>query len=148
MTTDATATTSGSEGSTASPSRRGRATTVRRARLMITRFDPWSVLKTSFMLTISFAIILLVAVAILWWILDQLSVFDALSRTVNDIAGSGTTQFDLRSVLSFGRVMGVTLVLAAVQIVLISVLATLFSFLYNLAVGISGGLEVTLSEES
>ncbi|CAB4957296.1 unannotated protein [freshwater metagenome] len=115
---------------------------------MITRFDPWSVLKTSFMLTISFAIILLVAVAILWWILDQLSVFDALSRTVNDIAGSGTTQFDLRSVLSFGRVMGVTLVLAAVQIVLISVLATLFSFLYNLAVGISGGLEVTLSEES
>ncbi|MSW42315.1 MAG: DUF3566 domain-containing protein [Actinobacteria bacterium] len=148
MTTDATATTSGSEGSPASPSRRGRATTVRRARLMITRFDPWSVLKTSFMLTISFAIILLVAVAILWWILDQLSVFDALSRTVNDIAGSGTTQFDLRSVLSFGRVMGVTLVLAAVQIVLISVLATLFSFLYNLAVGISGGLEVTLSEES
>ena len=115
---------------------------------MVTRFDPWSVLKTSFMLTISFAIILLVAVAILWWILDQLSVFDALSRTVNDIAGSGTTQFDLRSVLSFGRVMGVTLVLAAVQIVLISVLATLFAFLYNLAVGISGGLEVTLSEES
>ena len=115
---------------------------------MVTRVDPWSVLKTSFMLTIAFAIILLVAVAILWWILDQLGVFVALSRTVNDIAGSSTTQFDLASVLSFGRVMGVTLVLAAVQIVLLSVLATLFAFLYNLAVGISGGLEVTLAEES
>lgn len=147
MTAEATPGTVGAPATKAEP-KRGRATTVRRARLMVTRFDPWSVLKTSFMLTISFAIILLVAVAILWWILDQLSVFDALSRTVNDIAGSGTTQFDLRSVLSFGRVMGVTLVLAAVQIVLISVLATLFSFLYNLAVGISGGLEVTLSEES
>jgi len=125
-----------------------RTPTVRRARLMVTRVDPWSVLKTSFMLTIAFAIILLVAVAILWWILDQLGVFVALSRTVNDIAGSSTTQFDLASVLSFGRVMGVTLVLAAVQIVLLSVLATLFAFLYNLAVGISGGLEVTLAEES
>ena len=147
MTAEATPGTAGAPATKVEP-KRGRASTVRRARLMVTRFDPWSVLKTSFMLTISFAIILLVAVAILWWILDQLSVFDALSRTVNDIAGSGTTQFDLRSVLSFGRVMGVTLVLAAVQIVLISVLATLFAFLYNLAVGISGGLEVTLSEES
>ena len=57
-------------------------------------------------------------------------------------------RFDLKSVLGFGRVMGVTLVVAAVQIVLLSVLATLFAFLYNLAVGISGGLEVTLAEES
>jgi hypothetical protein len=125
-----------------------RTRTVRRARLMVTRLDAWSVLKTSFMLSIAFAIVLVVAVAILWWILDQLGVFVALSRTVNDIAGSGSTQFDLSAVLSFGRVMGVTLVLAAVQIVLFSVLATLFAFLYNLAVAISGGLEVTLAEES
>ena len=125
-----------------------RGTSVRRARLMVTRVDPWSVLKTAFMLTLAFAIILLVAVAILWFILDQLAVFDALSRTVNDIAGSGSTQFDLKSVLSLGRVMGITLVVAAVQIVLLSVLATLFAFLYNLAVGISGGLELTLAEEA
>ena len=123
-------------------------TGVRRARLMLTKIDPWSVLKTSFMLSIAFAIVLLVAVAILWWVLDRLGVFDSLSRTVNDIAGSGTTQFDLKSVLSFGRVMGITLVLAAFQIVLLSVLATLFAFLYNLAVGISGGLELTLAEEA
>lgn len=129
---------------TTAPQARG----VRRARLMVTRVDPWSVLKTAFMLSLAFAIILLVAVAILWFMLDQLAVFDALSRTVNDIAGSGTTQFDLKSVLGFGRVMGVTLVVAAVQIVLLSVLATLFAFLYNLAVGISGGLEVTLAEEA
>lgn len=125
-----------------------RPTGVRRARLMVTRLEPWSVLKTTFMLSIAFAVVLLVAVAILWWVLDQLAVFDALSRTVNDIAGSGSTQFDLAAVLSFPRVMGVTLVLAAFQIVLLSVLATIFAFLYNLAVKISGGLEVTLAEET
>ena len=124
------------------------ATTIRRARLLVTRLDPWSVLKTAFMLSLAFAIIILVATAILWWVLDELAVFDVLSRTINDIAGSGTTQFDLAALLSFARVMGVVLVLAAVQIVLVSVLATLFAFLYNLAVGISGGLEVTLAEES
>jgi len=135
-------------GVTAATAPKPTVTGVRRARLMLTKIDPWSVLKTSFMLSIAFAIVLLVAVAILWWVLDRLGVFDSLSRTVNDIAGSGTTQFDLKSVLSFGRVMGITLVLAAFQIVLLSVLATLFAFLYNLAVGISGGLELTLAEEA
>ena len=146
MTAEATPGTAGAPATKVEP-KRGRASTVRRARLMVTRFDPWSVLKTSFMLTISFAIILLVAVAILWWILDQLSVFDALSRTVNDIAGSGTTQFDLRSVLSFGRVMGAALVVSSVEVVLVSVVATLFAFMYNLSVGVTGGVEVVLSDQ-
>ncbi len=115
---------------------------------MVSRVDPWSVLKTSFMLALSFAIILLVATALLWWVLDVLGVFDAVGRTVNDITGTGTTQFDLKAVVSFGRVMGVTLVLAAFEIVLVAVLTTMFAFLYNLVVGITGGLEVTLSEES
>ena len=114
---------------------------------MVSRLDPWSVLKTSFMLSLSFAIILLVATALLWYVLDLLGVFDALGRTVNDVTGTGTTQFDLGAVVSFGRVMGVALVLAAFEIILVSVLATMFAFLYNLTVGITGGLEVTLSEE-
>jgi hypothetical protein len=129
------------------PAAAARPAGVRRARLMVSRVDPWSVLKTSFMLALSFAIILLVATALLWWVLDILGVFDALGRTVNDITGTGTTQFDLKAVVSFGRVMGVTLVLAAFEIVLAAVLATMFAFLYNLVVGITGGLEVTLSEE-
>ena len=121
---------------------------VRRARLMVTRLDPWSVLKSAFMLSLSFAVILLVATALLWYVLDVLRVFDTLGRTVNDITGTGTTQFDLGAVISFGRVMGVALVIAAFEIILVSVIATMFAFLYNLTVGITGGLEVTLSEDS
>jgi hypothetical protein len=78
----------------------------------------------------------------------RLRVFDTLGRTVNDITGTGTTQFDLGAVISFGRVMGVALVIAAFEIILVSVIATMFAFLYNLTVGITGGLEVTLSEDS
>ena len=121
---------------------------MRRARLVITRVDPWSVLKTSFMLAVSLGIVALVATALLWATLDLLGVFATLGRILSDITGTGTTQFDLQALLSFGRVMGVALVFAAVEIVLVSVIATLFSFLYNLVVGITGGLEVTLSEDA
>jgi hypothetical protein len=120
----------------------------RRARLLVTRLDPWSVMKTSFMLSISIGIVLLMATALLWWTLDVTGVFAAIGRTIDDVAGSGTSSFDFMSLVGFSRVMGIALVLTAIEIVLGSALATLFAFLYNLSVGLTGGLEVTLSEDA
>lgn len=120
----------------------------RRARLMVTRLDPWSVMKTAFMLSISLAIVILMALALLWWTLDVTGVFAAIGRTIDDVAGTSTTAFDFMSLVGFNRVMGIALVLAAIEIVLVSALSTLFAFLYNLSVGLTGGLEVTLAEDS
>lgn len=120
----------------------------RRARLLVTRLDPWSVMKTFFMLALAVAIVLVVSTALLWWTLDVTGVFAAVNRTVDDVVGSGSTPFDFMAVAGFERVMGATLVLAAVEIVLVSAMATLFAFLYNLTVGFTGGLEVTLTEDS
>jgi hypothetical protein len=120
----------------------------RRARLLVTRLDPWSVMKTAFMLSVSIGIVLLMATALLWWTLDVTGVFAAIGRTIDDVAGSGTSSFDFLSLVSFSRVMGIALVLTAIEIVLGSALATLFAFLYNLSVGLTGGLEVTLSEDA
>jgi len=120
----------------------------RRARLLVTRLDPWSVMKTAFMLSVSVAVVLLVATALLWWTLSVTGVFEAVGRTVDDIAGSASSAFDFLSLVSFSRVMGVALVLSAIEIVLVSALTTLFAFLYNLSVGLTGGLEVTLSEDA
>ena len=44
--------------------------------------------------------------------------------------------------------MGIALMLAVVQVVLVTALATLAAFLYNLSAGLVGGFEVTLSEDS
>jgi hypothetical protein len=120
----------------------------RRARLLVTRLDPWSVMKTAFMLSVSIAIVTIMAVALLWWTLDVTGVFRSVGRVVDDVAGSGSTSFDFLSLVGFSRVMGVSLVLSAVEIVLMSALSTLFAFLYNLSVGLTGGLEVTLSDDS
>ena len=123
-------------------------TTTRRARLLVTRLDPWSVMKTSFMLAVSIAIVIVVAVAVLWTVLQVTGVFDSIARTVDDLTGTGTTTVDVGGLISFGRVMGVALAMAGVEIILVSALATLFAFLYNLSVGITGGLQVTLSEDN
>lgn len=141
----------GRTGSGAAPSRpQGvvRAPGPRRARLLVTRVDPWSVMKTYFMIAVAAAIMLLVATAVLWWTLDVTGVFAAVNRAVDDVAGTSTSTFDFLSLVSFGRVMGIALLLAAVEVVLVSALATLFAFLYNLSVGFTRGVEVTLTEDN
>lgn len=119
----------------------------RRARLYVSRFDPWSVTKAAFILSLAIAIVLVVAVTAVWFILDRTGVIESLSGTVTDVVGS-TSGLDLVTSLGFGQVIGSTLILASIEIILVSALAGLFTILYNLTVGITGGVEVVLSEDA
>jgi hypothetical protein len=119
----------------------------KRARLYVTRIDPWSVTKAAFMLALAIGIVIVVAVAALWWVLDVTGVFVTVSRTFDEVLGTATAGFDLLSYLELSRVMGVAIVVASVEIVLVSLLATLFAIMYNLSVGLTGGIEVVLSDE-
>lgn len=119
----------------------------RRARLYVSRFDPWSVTKAAFILSLAIAIVLVIAVTAVWFILDRTGVIESLSGTVTDVVGS-TSGLDLITSLGFWQVIGATLIVASVEIVLISALAGLFTILYNLTVGITGGVEVILSEDA
>ncbi len=119
----------------------------RRARLYVSRLDPWSVTKAAFILSLAIGIVLVVAVTAVWFILDRTGVIASLSGTVTDVVGS-TSGLDLITSLGFGQVIGATLVLASVEIVLVSALAGLFTILYNLTMGITGGVEVVLSEDT
>ena len=49
--------------------------------------------------------------------------------------------------VEFSRVIGVAIIIASVEIVLVSLLSTLFALMYNLTVGLTGGVEVVLSDE-
>lgn len=118
-----------------------------RARLYVTRVDPWSVAKVAFMLALAVGIVLVIAVGVLWWVLDYLGVFVTLSRTIDEVVGSATSGFDLVALLELSRVMGVAVVIASVEVVLVTALATLFAIMYNLSVGLTGGVEVVLSDE-
>lgn len=118
----------------------------RRARLYIYRLDAWSVMKVAFMLAVALGVVIVCAVAALWWLLDYSGVIATLARNVDEVIGSGTTTFDLEAVLAFDRVMGITVVVAALEVALVSILAGLFAVLYNLTVGITGGIEATFTD--
>lgn len=120
----------------------------RKARLYVSRIDPWSIFKAAFMLALALGIVIVVAVAVLWWVLDYTGVFAAVSISINDVVGSAAANFDLVSLLDFSQVLGVAVVVAAVEVVLISIVATLFAFMYNLSVGLTGGIEVVLTDQN
>jgi Transmembrane domain of unknown function (DUF3566) len=117
----------------------------RHARLHLTRLDPWSVAKASFMFGITLAGVIMVATIALWLVLSASGVFDALTSIFNDAAGSGNNGI---SFLSLGRLVGLSMLVSAAEIVLLTVLCSIFAVLYNLSVGFTGGIEVTLSDKA
>lgn len=117
---------------------------VRQARLHLTRVDPWSIAKASFMLGVTLAGVTIVATIALWLMLSAAGVFEAITGIFKDVSGSSSGV----SFLSLGRLVGLSMVVSAAEIVLLSVLSTLFAVLYNLSVGFTGGVEVTLTDRS
>lgn len=118
---------------------------VRRVRTTVTRLDPWSVMKVAFVLTAGLGIALVVMVTVLWIVLTAADVIGSLDRFVADVTGSDA--FGVSDLLSLPRVLGVGLFLAALNSVLMTALITLGVFLYNLTVGMVGGIEATVLEE-
>lgn len=119
----------------------------RRARLYLTKLDPWSVMKTAFVLSIGMAIVIVVATMLLWIVLSLAGTFDTINQQISDLGGSGVTGLDIGGFFSFGRIMGLAFLLAAFEIVLASALTTAMATIYNITVGFTGGIEVTLAED-
>lgn len=119
-------------------------TSERKAHLFVTHLDPWSVAKSAFMLGLTLGAVTIVATVALWLMLSAAGVFDAITGVISDASGSSASV----NFLSLGRLIGLSMVVSAAEIVLVSVLATLFAVLYNLSVGFTGGVEVTLSDRS
>lgn len=117
----------------------------RRARLRLTQVDAWTVMKTSFLLSIALGIVSVVAVAIIWLVLGAAGVFDSMNDTVQTLLGN---DFRVQDYIGTGRILGFTMILAVVDVVLLTAIATLAAFLYNLAATLLGGIEVTLTEDS
>jgi hypothetical protein len=127
----------------------------RRARLTVKRIDPWTTLKFSFVYGLAGMIVLLVAVVVLYGIVDAMGVISSIRAFVNDVSSSGvgsgtttSTNSGLAVWLSFGRVMLVAIVIGLINVVLFTAFATLTAFIYNVCTDIVGGVEVTLSERN
>ncbi|MGC0330817.1 hypothetical protein RKD23_003807 [Streptomyces sp. SAI-170] len=121
---------------------------VRKARLRVAKADPWSVMKVSFLLSIALGICTIVAAAVLWMVMDAMGVFSTVGGTISEATGSNESNgFDLQSFLSLPNVLLFTTIIAVIDVVLATALATLGAFIYNLSAGFVGGVELTLAED-
>lgn len=111
--------------------------------LHLTHIDPWSAAKRAFVLGVTIAGVLIVATVSLWLVLSAAGVFDAVTAFWSDASGNEGAGL---SFLSLGRLLGLAMVVSAIEIVLLSVLSTLFAVLYNLSVGFTGGVQYTFTD--
>jgi cell division protein FtsL len=119
----------------------------RQAMLTLSRVEPWSVMKFSFVASVVAFVILFVAVAVLYMVLSALGVFDSLQNTVTNItSGQGTAGTNISHYFSASLILGYTAMLGALNIVLITAMSTVGSVVYNLIAKTIGGIEVTLRE--
>jgi Transmembrane domain of unknown function (DUF3566) len=134
-------------GGTAAAARPGTQTPARRADLVVSRLEPWSVMKFSFLMSLVAWVVLFVAVAFLYFVLSSLGVFTSIQHTLSSVtSSSGSSGTNLSHWFSASRVLGYTMLLGAVNIVLITALSTVGAMIYNLVTHLGGGIEITLRE--
>lgn len=118
----------------------------RKARLTVAKLDPWGVFKLSFLLSVALGIMYVIAAAIMWRVVDGLGVFTDINEVVRTVEGADST-FNVYDFVGQERVLSLVTVISVANVVILTLLATIFSVLYNLGSGLVGGVRVTLSDE-
>ncbi len=119
----------------------------RQAHLMVSRFEPWSVMKFSFMISLACFVILFVAVTLLYGTLAGLGVFDSIQKALSNVtSGQGTAGVNVSHYFSASTILSYTALLGVFNVFLITAFATVGAVIYNLTAHLVGGVEVTLRE--
>ncbi|MDC7121861.1 DUF3566 domain-containing protein [Cellulomonas fimi] len=118
----------------------------RRVRLAVSRIDPWSVMKLSFLLSVAIGIMIVVAAAVIWLTLDGLHVFTEANNLVKQITGEESS-INILQYVEFRRVVSGATLIAVIDVFLLTALSTIGAFLYNIVAALVGGVHVTMTDE-
>ncbi|HXF56653.1 MAG TPA: DUF3566 domain-containing protein [Actinomycetota bacterium] len=115
----------------------------RRARVVVRRVDPWSVLKFSLLFYFCLMLVGMAALIIVYWALGVMGVIDSVERLLTEVGfGSRQTGFQVNGEWLLARAF----VVGLIGVVVWSLVNMLVALLYNLISDIVGGIEVTLGE--
>ncbi|MGH3553439.1 MAG: DUF3566 domain-containing protein, partial [Mycobacterium sp.] len=85
----------------------------------------------------------MIAVAFLYLVLGGMGVWSKLNSNVGDLLNNTSGSADL---VSSGTIFGSAVLIGLVNIVLLTAMATIGAFVYNLTTDLIGGVEVTLAD--
>ncbi|WP_264051884.1 DUF3566 domain-containing protein [Mycobacterium tuberculosis] len=115
-----------------------------RASMQIRRIDPWSTLKVSLLLSVALFFVWMITVAFLYLVLGGMGVWANLNSNVGDLLNNASGSS--AELVSSGTIFGGAFLIGLVNIVLMTALATIGAFVYNLITDLIGGIEVTLAD--
>ncbi len=104
-------------------------------------------MKISFMLSVAAGIAGVVLAGVLWLILSGMGVFSDIDGLIRQVQPSTTTPFNLMNYIGFGRVISLSIVLGVIDIILMTAIATLGAFIYNICSALVGGIQMTLTDD-
>jgi hypothetical protein len=118
--------------------------TALRASVQVRRIDPWATFKVAAVLSVVGFFIWMISVAVLYLILDGMGVWDQVNNSFGTLmAEESSTSGD---VIGAGTVFGAAALLGAINAILLTALATIGSYIYNICADLVGGAEVTLAD--
>lgn len=120
---------------------------VRKARLLVSKVDPWSVLKMAFLLSVALGIVTVVGAVVLWTVMDLTGIFDQVNDLLAQVLGSEGGSFTVQQLISLGQVASFATIIAVVNVVLLTALSMLAAVLYNISATLVGGIGVTLTDD-
>ncbi|MGH9276799.1 MAG: DUF3566 domain-containing protein [Acidimicrobiales bacterium] len=112
----------------------------RRSRLIIRRFDPWTILKFSVLLYLSMYFVILVAGVVLWAVATATGVRGNIEGFIGELIASDDFKFEANQIFR-SSVLG-----GAVLVALGSLSNVLMAVLYNLISDVVGGIGISVEE--
>ncbi|MGW4737909.1 DUF3566 domain-containing protein [Nocardia xishanensis] len=114
-----------------------------RATVQIRRIDPWSTLKISLVISVALFFVWMLAVGLLYIVLEGMGVWERLNNTFTDMVSQDSGSVGL---IDAGTVFGYAGVIGLINVVLFTALGTVGTFIYNQCCDLVGGIQVTLAD--
>ncbi|UGT40486.1 DUF3566 domain-containing protein [Nocardia yamanashiensis] len=113
-----------------------------RATVQLRHIDPWSTLKVSLVISVAMFFVWMLAVGLLYLVLEGMGVWERLNSTFTDMVSDSSSS----ALIDAGTVFGYAGVIGLINVVLLTALSTVGVFVYNQCTDLVGGIQVTLAD--
>ncbi|GAB4582189.1 DUF3566 domain-containing protein [Nocardia sp. NPDC127526] len=113
-----------------------------RATVQLRHIDPWSTLKVSLVISVAMFFVWMLAVGLLYLVLEGMGVWERLNSTFTDMVSDSSST----ALIDAGTVFGYAGVIGLINVVLLTALSTVGVFVYNQCTDLVGGIQVTLAD--